>query len=312
MTNMREVIAEADGYELVKYVTGEHRIEHPASQTCSIWLNADEVAEILADPAIMSRWATEENMSEEEEEAHTPEAPWTGWHFLTEDCTLRYNDGREVTPGKMYRAEGAPVLCKSGMHASASALDALRYAPGPIICRVELSGDLIEGEDKAVARCRKVRWMADATRTLHLFAVWCAEHALIRERKAGHEPDQRSWNAIKIKRAWLDGKATDEELAAARDAAEDAAWDAARAAAQNAALAAARDAARAAVWAAVRSAVWDAAWTAARLAAWDAERADTRAAEKEAQARRLESMLLALAPSPEDSRPTTGRSMSNA
>lgn len=291
MSNMREVIVTADGYELVRYASGERRIEHPASRTCSIWLNADEVAEILADPSVMSRWATEENMGEEME-AQTPEVPWTGWHFLAEDCQLRYNDGREVTPGRMYRAKGALVLCENGMHASASAMDALKYAPGPIICRVELSGDLIEGEDKAVARCRKVRWMADATRTLHLFAVWCAERALIRERKAGHEPDPHSWDALKVKRAWLDGKATDDELAAAWDAA----WSAARATAR----AAARDAAWAAVWAAARSAVCDAAWTAARFAAWDADRSAERAAEKEAQARRLESMLLALAPSPED------------
>jgi hypothetical protein len=46
--------------------------------------------------------------------------------------------------------------------------------------------------------------------------------------------------------------ATDQELAAAWDAARDAAWDAARAAARSAAWDAARDAARSAAWAAAR------------------------------------------------------------
>ena len=51
--------------------------------------------------------------------------------------------------------------------------------------------------------------------TLHEFACRCAEGAL---RKAG-VTDDRSWNAIRVKRLWIEGKATDTELAAARDAA---------------------------------------------------------------------------------------------
>ena len=77
---------------------------------------------------------------------------------------------------------------------------------------------------------------------LHEFACRCAEEAL---RKAG-VTDDRSWNAIRVKRLWIEGKATDTELAAA--------WDAARAAAEAAA--------------------WAAAWAAARAAAWDAAEAE--------------------------------------
>ena len=54
------------------------------------------------------------------------------------------------------------------------------------------------------------------------------------------------------------GLATDDELAAARDAAWAAAWHAARDAAWDAAWAAARDAAKAAAKAAARDAAWDA------------------------------------------------------
>ena len=84
--------------------------------------------------------------------------------------------------------------------------------------------------------------------------------------------DQRSIAAIDTAERYANGLATDEELKAAADDADDAAWDAARAAAMAAAWAAARDAAdaaRAAAWAAARDAA-DAARAAARAAAWNA------------------------------------------
>jgi hypothetical protein len=113
----------------------------------------------------------------------------------------------------------------------------------------------------------------------HLYACDVAERALVAEREAGREPDERSWAAIEAKRAWLDGKITDEELAAAREAARGAAWaaawEAARRAAWGAAWEAARGAARGAAWgaawAAAWGAAWGAAWEAARRAAWEAQ-----------------------------------------
>jgi hypothetical protein len=109
------------------------------------------------------------------------------------------------------------------------------------------------------------------------FALDCAERAL--PHFAAWAPnDNRPAEAIRIKRLHLDGKATDAELEAARDAAG-AAWDAAGAswdaagAARNAAKAAWN--AAGAAWYAARAA-WDAAgaaWDAAG-AAWNAARAD--------------------------------------
>lgn len=60
-------------------------------------------------------------------------------------------------------------------------------------------------------------------REQHLFACRCAERPLMRERKAGREPDKRSWKAPAVKRRWVDGEATDKELFAARSAARSAA-----------------------------------------------------------------------------------------
>ena len=56
-------------------------------------------------------------------------------------------------------------------------------------------------------------------RVLHLFACWCAEQALQADREVGREPDPASWAAIEVKRRWVDGAASDEELATARSAA---------------------------------------------------------------------------------------------
>ena len=89
---------------------------------------------------------------------------------------------------------------------------------------------------------------------LHLIACDFAELALKRERKAGREPHPDSWNAIKIKRLWVKGKATDEELSVAWSVAWSVVWSAARSAS-------------AAAWSAAMSAAWSAAMSAARSAA---------------------------------------------
>jgi len=145
----------------------------------------------------------------------------------------------------------------------------------------------IPAEDRMWAVLRED--LIDA-RALHLLACDFAERAMSRI----DNPDPRSIKAIEIKRLWVDGKATDGDLAAAWDAARTAAWDAARGAAWDAAKnaagvaarAAAGAAARAAAWvaagdaarAAAGGAAWDAAWAAAWVAAGDAARAAARTA----------------------------------
>ena len=99
---------------------------------------------------------------------------------------------------------------------------------------------------------------------LHEMACKFAEQALKSERKAGREPHPDSWKAIKVKRLWINKKATDEQLQAAKSAA----WSAARSAAESAAWAAAELAAKSAADSAgrlaARSAAESAVWSAAR------------------------------------------------
>jgi len=201
------------------------------------------------------------------------------FHFLGDDRCLRYTPHTLVETGLRLEVEPPLELCSHGLHGSVRALNALYYAPGAMVCRTRHSGVVLQpaGEDKLCSSVREViAGPVDATRVLHEFAVWVATQALEGERAAGREPDPLCWKALEVKLLWLDGKATDSELDAARDAARDAAWAAARAAARDAARAAAwavaRDAARAAAWAVARDAAWAAAWAvardAARAAAW--------------------------------------------
>jgi len=89
---------------------------------------------------------------------------------------------------------------------------------------------------------------------IRLYAVWCA-------RQVQHlMTDKRSTEALDVAERFANGEASQNELAAASDAA------------RAAARAAASDAAWAAAWAAASDAAW-AAWAAARAAASDAARA---------------------------------------
>jgi hypothetical protein len=204
------------------------------------------------------------------------------WHFVNASRTLQYDaESLAVEPGYIYSIADheTPALCECGMHGSRRAIDALQFAPGPVICRVRIFGDVREDKDKLVGRHREVLWMADATEALHRMSVWAVRNTPLPDGRKVWDllTDERSRRAVEVKELWIDGKATDVELDAARDAAG--ARDAARDAARAAAWAAARDAAWAAAWdsawaaarAAAWAAAWDSAWDAAADAAWDAQ-----------------------------------------
>ena len=170
--------------------------------------------------------------------------PVLAWHFLADDGRLRFGDRPVVTAGSTLAATGRLSLCNNGMHASLRAFDALQYAPGSVVCRVELSGQIVHGDDKLCARKRHVLWMADATQELHAFSADAAEWILDRLAAKDYKIDLRSRAAVEAKRRWLRGEITDKELAAAWSAAWADAGDAAGADAGDAALHAAWHAAR--------------------------------------------------------------------
>jgi hypothetical protein len=173
------------------------------------------------------------------------------WHFLPDDGRMRHGKRMAIKAGTTYRVKPPLSMCEHGLHASIRPLDALSYAPGSLICRVELGGEILTQTDKVCAQTRKVLWMADATNVLHEFSAWSAEWILDNLEGKGYKIDPRSRAAITAKRAWLRGEISNAQLAAAGAAAWGAAWDAWDA-----------WAARAAAWAA-GAAAWGAAWDAA-------------------------------------------------
>jgi hypothetical protein len=196
------------------------------------------------------------------------------WH-VSKDGKLRYDmEGVQVVAGLELAMDEKPMVMVRGFHGSVLPLDALAVASGTTFSRVELSGEMDIATTKIAAQRRKHLYVIDAERILHEFALWCATQTLDACVHNGIEVDTRSHEALRIKRLWLDGRATDEELIAAQAAA----WDA-RAAAGAAAWDAARDAA-------------DAAWDAARDAARAVARAVARGSMWDAQNEKLETMLL--------------------
>ena len=172
-------------------------------------------------------------------------------------------NGQPIPPiGEWLVHTGNIDPCVSGLHASEHPFDALGYAPGPMLHRVELDGDLqSHGNpiDKWVGRRRKIIKTIDATEMLRAFARWCALQVI------------HLWDAPEVVRLYLESG--DESLRdASGDASGAASWAASRAVSWDASWTASRAASWDASWAASRAASWAAAWAAAGAASWDASR----------------------------------------
>jgi hypothetical protein len=175
------------------------------------------------------------------------------WHWVRD----KLRDGRDIPEdGVELLHDGEVSICETGLHASITVLDALRYAPGNTVCRV-LCKDIVERhDDKFVCRSRTILWRVDAEPVLREFARKVASDVL------------HLWDAPQVVKDYL--ATGDESLRdAARVAADEAAW-----AAWDAEAGAAR-----AAWAAADGAAWAGAAAGAAGAAADvAARAAARAA----------------------------------
>jgi len=210
------------------------------------------------------------------------------WKFVRDGGYLSHDMSEvRVETGMTLTVEGDLKLCDNGIHYSERPINALKYAPGGHVCLVRPGQERLISDDKACAAEVVIVAHADATRVLHEFAIWCAERALA----LIDNPDSRSLAALKTKRRWLDGKANDEELAAAGAVAKDAAWNAVGSADKDAAWAAAGAVAWDAAWDAAGSAAWDAAWAASWAASWAVAWDAAWAAQNDELERRLRVLL---------------------
>jgi hypothetical protein len=206
-----------------------------------------------------------------------------GWWFAPKNKRLAHNDGRKIKIGATHKVDGPIIPCQKGLHLSKRLIDALQYAPGPVVYRVQGSG-IIKPHGNPVDKyaCSErtyIKGGIDASDTLFKFARLCALDVI------------HLWDAPDVVIEFL--KTGKKELAA--DAYAPAA--AAYAYAPAAAYAAATHATHAAYTAA--AATHAAAYTAARAAASAADAAaraagaaDAYTAAKTKQNSRLTSMIV--------------------
>ena len=85
------------------------------------------------------------------------------WHFLHESGRLQYDDNRKPKKGRRLRTKSrrAIMVCQNGMHASKVIGNALKYAPGAILCRVKIEGEIAHDCDKLAGRYRTILEMID-------------------------------------------------------------------------------------------------------------------------------------------------------
>lgn len=167
-----------------------------------------------------------------------------GWHFTGN----KLRDGRPLPRrGVWLRHDGPIKWCQSGLYFSRHPFDALTYAPGPMLHRVEVRDVIREDDDKSVCRQRRIVASMDATEMLWYFTRIQALSVV------------HLWGAPDVVLDYL--MTGDESM---RAAAGVAAMAAARAAASVAAGVAAMATAGATAWDAARDAAWAAAWEAAK------------------------------------------------
>jgi hypothetical protein len=169
-----------------------------------------------------------------------------GYHFTAD--TLR--DGSPIPPIGVWLEHNGPVIpCESGLHMSEHPFDAMQYANGSTIHRVELGGEMLSHgnpTDKWVGSRRRILKSIDATSMLRAFArrvaldvihLWKAPEIVIDYLNTGDESNRKA-----AQKSAQEAVQTYE-----MDAARAAVW----AAVNNSCLASARDSAWAASWAAI-------------------------------------------------------------
>ena len=141
------------------------------------------------------------------------------YHFIAPDLKTRF-DNLQAKVGEVLEVAGEIKLCNFGLHASVHPWDALLHAQTEqtTLCLVELSGKIIEGDDKVVASKRKILKTVDAKPLFQRIALFAAKEVLpIFEKK--YPDDKRVRTCIEVTERYLKGKATKEELEVARSAA---------------------------------------------------------------------------------------------
>ncbi len=172
-----------------------------------------------------------------------------GWHFVGE--TLR--DGSPIPPdGEWLEYKGEVRMCEIGLHFSDTPAQALEYAPGPILCYVELENIVQRDNDKGVCSRRKIIARMDATEACRYTA---------------------RMNALSVSHLWADKDDPNDVVLDWLLTGDESARASARASAWESARESAWESARESAWASARASTWESAWASARASTWESARA---------------------------------------
>ena len=144
------------------------------------------------------------------------------WHFTN---GMKLRDGQPLKVGKTYKHTGPLIMCQTGYHASIDIRDALSYAPGFTVSRVECGGEIIQQSDKLVCRNRKVLWSLDAKAIILKWSIRVATDAVKTAKKVCNDKAWNKWADL-----WISGKDRTANAAYAAAYAANAAYAAAYAA----------------------------------------------------------------------------------
>ena len=103
---------------------------------------------------------------------------YTAFHFSNKSGNLGFGDGREIRVGETLSVDCKPKLCEIGLHGSQSVVDALGYASGARLWKVEIWGNVDCGDDKLCGNNRRA--VVDYGEILPIiveFAKWCSDRA---------------------------------------------------------------------------------------------------------------------------------------
>ena len=144
---------------------------------------------------------------------------YTAFHFSNKAGTLGYGDGRQIRVGETLSVDCKPELCKIGLHGSQSVVDALGYAGGARLWKVEIWENVDCGDDKLCGNNRRA--VVDYGEILPIiveFAKWCSDRAA----KSAESAAKSAKYAEYAKSAAEDAKYAAKNAEYAESAAEDA------------------------------------------------------------------------------------------
>ena len=127
------------------------------------------------------------------------------WKSLKKGLVSRHNDFK-WRKDKWYSTSGTLKMCETGFHASENIIDAMRYVACGNLAKVEVSGKLLEQEDKQCWEKMRVvkyyNWTKEDSVRLAIYAASLVINIYEKE----YPNDNRVRNAIETKERWITEK----------------------------------------------------------------------------------------------------------